>query len=1354
MTAESQDSPQARFGAELRGLRERKGLSQHALGPALGLARNTISDFENGRRLPGREIVVLYETFFELKPGTLGALRESARLKPGTLPARPERARSQPPLPSSDVQTDDGVRDPDDPITRHDTPPARLGAELHRLREETGLTLRALAGKLELGTHTVIVDFERGRKLPPVDVVERYERFFATACGELLAMRERARVYLLDNPLDGRVVLVDNPYQGLPAFERQHAGLFFGRERKVEEVLERLRETRFVAVIGASGSGKSSFVRAGLLAAITEPADGATAPQYALLTPGEHPVAQLASTVSTAMGAADAGLLVGDLRADPVALARATSETGPAGLVIVVDQLEELFTMCRDEAERRCFVDALLAAWRDHASRVTLIFALRADFYGHVTDYPYPELADAFTAHETLGPMTDMELRSAIEGPADRRDLQLASGLVDTILSDLGDEPGALPLLSHALYETCERHEGFRLTAAGYHAAGGVSGAIAKTAEGTFKGLDDGEQKIARSIFLRLTDIDEGAQPTRRRIDRVDLPGDPESLQRVLGTLADARLVTLGEGTIDVAHEALIRHWKQLRDWIDEDRVGLLTQRRLSEAAREWNIVDREPAALYGGARLAAAQDWATGHPDDLSRLESDFLAASKARARSELVAAKRRVRRLRVLAIGLGALTVIVVVVALWALEQRSVVADERDTAQAERMATDALGELTSNPTRALALGLQAYTKKATSLTESALRVTASQATPQLVLHGDERPVSVLEFAPDGRHLASADNENGTVQVWNLRRPRTPSIVLPGNGGGVSALVFSDDGSRLAIGTRGGSVRVWSWSASRKAARVLRGGGDKAVSALTFASGADVVIGADEGGKVRVWNSDTGRRAGRPLSLFPGLALADQFRFSAFVHGDKVRLLSGGRGMDLRGGIGAELGAPTLAFSLDGHHLAGGAFNSGAVRVWDTRAPRRPPVILNEPQGSVDSIAFAGDRRHLASAGSDGTVRVWDWRARRVSAVLRGEDVFLTGGVAFSGDGRYVASGQIDGTVRVWDWRAALPATAILQGRDVPGLENTVVAAGGDTLIGSDLFNGVRVWGLRALHAAPNVLSNSLEDVQVAVTPDGRRAAAVDYHGVVRVWDLSRRRRRPVVLRVTDAEQVGLDLDGAVAFAGNAPRLASRDEKGVVRIWDLSAPRSPPTILRGRGELTNSGLASSRDGRFLASVGQNGTVAVWDWHALRHAPTVLPTGQVAVKGVALSRDGRYLASAGADGTVRIWDWQASPARPVILRGHDDTVKAVTFADDDRHLASASDDGTVRIWDWRALRTTPTVLRGHRRTVSSVAFTGDGRHLVSAGNDQTVRVWDCDRCGPIKDVLRLARARLPRDIRP
>jgi class 3 adenylate cyclase len=460
--------------------------------------------------------------------------------------------------------------------------------------------------------------------------------------------------------------LIRCPYKGLLAYQADDAAVFFGREELVDTLLARLATAPLLALVGASGVGKSSVLRAGLMAGVARGAlSGSSTWRTVVLTPGARPLASLAGALAAVDGG-DEDTLAAMLADGSEGLAGAAGsllgDSSPeTRLVVAVDQLEELFTVCRDGSERARFVETLVHGATTPGGRVMGLLALRADFFGHCAAYPaLAAVLDVATA--LVPPMREDELRSAVEGPGRVAGLRLEPGLTETLLRDAGGEPGALPLVSHALLETWRRREGRQLTLAGYRDSGGVHGAIARTAETVYRdGLDDAGRDIARRIFLRLTEPGEGTADTRRRVMLDELStGDGEATGEVLRTLADARLVTIGGHTAEFAHEALIREWPRLHGWLDEDRVGLRVHRHLTEAARAWSDADRDPDELYRGARLAAATEWAEAHDPELNPTEHEFLDASRdvrdREQRREVERIERQARANRRLRIQLGA--------------------------------------------------------------------------------------------------------------------------------------------------------------------------------------------------------------------------------------------------------------------------------------------------------------------------------------------------------------------------------------------------------------------------------------------------------------------------------------------------------------------------------------------------------------------------------------------------------------------------------------------------------------------------------------------------------------------------
>ncbi len=700
-----------------------------------------------------------------------------------------------------------------------------FGDLLKYLRRRVGLTQRELS--IAVGySDAQISRLEQNQRLPDPATIEA--RFISALYLEhepqIVArlMELAADVRREDAPALGLP-----PFKGLLYFDEADADLFFGRETLTARLIERLAagvETgeRFLAVVGASGSGKSSVVRAGLIPALRWRSPSANWLIH-VLTPTARPLEALSASLTQEVESVTAtATLADDLARDPRSLQlfvkRALPVRSDARVLLVVDQFEELFTLCRSHTERNAFVNNLLAAAFEPGGPTIVVIALRADFYAHCAD-----LADLRRAlaryQEYIGPMTPEELRQAIEEPARRGHWEFEPGLTDLLLHDVGDEPGALPLLSHALLETWQRRRGRTLTLSGYLASGGVRGAIAETAEAVFNDqLDQEQQNIARQIFLRLTELGEGTQDTRRRAALIELVPNPQlrlSVESVLKTLADARLITTSEGVAEVAHEALIREWPTLREWLADDREGLRLHRHLTEAAQEWERLDRDRDALYRGARLAQAVEWADTHTGELNALERAFLDASQALAMQEqaeqeaqrqrqLEAAQklaesesrraeeqaRSARQLRRRARYLAGAFILALVMALAAVffgvqaRQTTLVAqNEQRIAAARELAAAALNNLTVDPERSILLALQSVTTtRAVDGTvlpeaEEALHRSIVASPLRMTLTGHGTRVLSAAFSPDGKHLATIGDDGTYHRLGCGYRPGIASF-------------------------------------------------------------------------------------------------------------------------------------------------------------------------------------------------------------------------------------------------------------------------------------------------------------------------------------------------------------------------------------------------------------------------------------------------------------------------------------------------------------------------------------------------------------------------------------------------
>jgi WD40 repeat protein len=1233
----------------------------------------------------------------------------------------------------------DQVGRPERPLDPAAGPLQRFAFELRQLRLRAGAPSYRQLSKRAHYSATALSEAAGGERLPSLAVALAY----VDACGgDRLDWEARWRAVAAELTSSGEETpgrapaetQPEAPYLGLESFQPEDAERFFGREKLVSKLVRRISAARFLAVFGASGSGKSSLLRAGLLPAVGAgalPGDQKWA--AVLLSPGAHPLEELAVRFALT-GGVTPGLLHADLVTNPASLdliVRRAVATGPATQVLlVVDQFEEVFTLCQDETERAAFIRALLAAASGPRSGARVVVGIRADFYGRCADYP-ALVAALQDAQVLMGAMSRDELGRAVTEPAAGAGLAVEPALVSTIVTEVEGRPGALPLLSHALLETWRRRRGRTLTLAGYEAAGGIRGAIAQTAERVYGQLSPEQQVTAKNVFLRLTALGEGTEDTRRRARRAELLVGPEhqSLQPVLDRLAQARLVTLGTDTVEVAHEAVIREWPRLRQWLTEDRDSLRMHRRLTEAATEWEASGRDDGCLYRGARLAA---WQVRPMEALNLLELEFLNASHQREARERADQRRRTR----LAVtGLSLALAVITALASLATLQWGKANDQRDLARSRELAASAAAQLPIDPELSLLLARAAYAVKPTAEAAAVLRQATLDSDLRATLLGHDGPVYGVAFAPGGRQLASA-GADGTVRLWGLAGGRQ-SAVLRGHRGPVYAVTLAPDGQRVASAGDDGTVRIWD-PAGRAPPLVLRGHTGP-VFAVTFGPDGRRVASAGLDETVRIWELASGKQL-RVLAghhgPFYGVAFSPDGRRVATAGDDgAVQLWDLAR--PSRPLVVGRHDAPveSVAFSPDGRRLAS-ASDDATVRVWDP-AGKGQPVILRGHDRPVTAVAFRHDGQRLATSGNDGTTRIWDPAGRGQPVVLRRHHGPVYS-VAFSPDGQRVASAGGDGAIRLWDPTGpGHPLT--LRGHLAPVGGGIVISRDGRRLASGSDDGTIRIWDTAHGRQLTVLPSHQHEVYSVAFSPDGRRLASGGGDGTVRMWDLTSG-ADPIVLRGHNLSVFD------VAFNYDGRLLASAGGDRTVRIWNLARP-DRPVVLRGHEHPVNE-VVFSPDGR-VVSAGEDGTLRIWNLTRPSH-PMVLRGHDGPVGGVAISPDGSRVASGGYDATVRIWD-AATGGQLKMFRGHDAPINGVAFSPDGRQVASASGDATVRIWD-PAGGGQLVVLRGHDGPVSGVAYTPDGQRLASASGDTTLRIWQCDACGPVADVLALAKQHSTREL--
>lgn len=1146
----------------------------------------------------------------------------------------------------------------------------------------------------------------------------------------------------------GSVLAVACPYQGLAAFTESDAALFFGREQLTVRLATRLAhsygEGRPLVVLGASGAGKSSVLAAGLLPALRRGqlgVPGSADWPHVTLTPTVTPLRALATALAPCLDAelsADAvaeelmdapGRVAARLRGHDPGSPPPTGGASP-GVVLVVDQFEELFTLCDDLETRRVFVDALavLAGRTEDAPTpaAAVVLGIRADFVEHLA--AYPTLREAVEAHPVfVGPMSPDEVRCAIEQPAAAAGLSLEPGLADVILQDLDANPvgapassasgasppvghhvGHLPLLSHALLVTCQRSGGSRLTLAAYHATGGIRRAVASTAEEILGRFDEAHRETARHLLLDLVRIGEGTDDTRRQVPLERLltnATDPHRARDVLTALAapDARLVTIHEHHVEITHEALLRAWPTLRAWIDSDRAGQLLRQRLDDDANTWHDDDRAPSHLYQGHRLATTTAWADA-PRNRAQLSP--------RARDFLTASQRHTRRTRVRAVAVVAvLATLVTAGGITAFVQWQRALDREQATELARRAATAEGLLAradavhdEDPRTALRLGVAADAIADNPRARVNLLGTLAGTNLAATLPGHTATVNAIAFAETTGTLVTG-SADGTAFLWNISDPDRPRLLagpLRGNTGGVLAAAFTPDGSVLATSSTG-------------TADYGIGGGDRVTD------DADIIL----------WNTSdpaAPRRIGKPLT----------------------------------GHVG---NITSLAFTANGHTLVTGSMNDpyderGTIILWDATDPAEPRRLSTIDHGigsGPRALTVTSDGTTLA-VGAEQGAGLWDIRDRAAPRPFG--TMSDPGNAVLTTD-----SGRSDGPLAQLIRVNAVAFTA----------DGTVLATGG--------LNGVSLWDVHD-PATPRLLGQSVTSGPtnaLAVSPDGSTLATGSEDGTVLVWDVTNR-PSPRRLATFAGHRDGVH---SMTFADSAAVLVTGSFDATTALWHINSPAAPrllrnqvgPVLDKPWAETYQNGvstmnMAQSADGAVVAvartsfpdidQIGASGenadsAIELWDLRApgaLRPASILHSSaGGGGIRDVtALAPDGTFLitnltdavirddssdaASAWWHGPVDLWDTTkpASPRRIARLTPDDTEWTAGVFDDTATRLAVVY-GGQLDLWDLTD-RAQP---RRHPITdammVQGALFTADGGTLVLTGSsangeNAALSVWD------------------------
>ncbi|MBU0653918.1 MAG: caspase family protein [Gammaproteobacteria bacterium] len=1132
------------------------------------------------------------------------------------------------------------------------------------------------------------------------------------------------------------------PYKGLLTFTKDDSPFFFGRDGMIQQLLDKLSASRFVALLGASGSGKSSLVLAGLLPKLPE-SDW----QVLVMRPTAQPLQNLRDTLVRGFPDAQVGTLASgaDLQREVLRLVTAGKR-----LLLVIDQFEEVFTECHDDVARAAFFACLLEAL-DSDNPLHLVLTLRADFLGHCTEQAYSGLGQRLQHHTLLlvAP-TAGELREAITRPLALVGMRCEQALEDELVDQTLHAKGSLPLLQYVLeklWQSARQERSRELTLAMYRQlggqhGGGLRGVLNEKADAFYQQLEPQQQRLMEWLMVELTQVGDGQDDTRHTVTLQELhnrqPQYTAALDALLAQLVThERLLTqdhddYGQATITVAHEALIRDWQRLRGWLESNREIKSWRLRLEDSITAWK--NNVSGSLLREKRLAEAQQIIGRNPSSLliGQNERAFIAASQTEE-------KRR----KQLWIGSSFAFVMVLLVGIAATiwqwqeaKQQAYTALVAKLSNQAKLATSSPSLANGYVTQGLLLVIQSFRLNTQqSFTQGLLWDTLQETHLQRVIYLGS--VAELDFSPDGKFIISADD---SLRLWS-----TDNGQLIGRSNNsykhiFNNVTFSPTGRHVITCDSEGALYLWDVTTGVPSlvGEAWRGH-EGNINGLAFSPDGKYVISGGWDKTLRLWDVESGKTIGEPWQVVSNdkeeggrvtaLAFSPDGKYVISSSWDKALRL-----WDVRTGktigspwTGNEFFAFAIAFSPDGKYIVSGDnIMENTLRLWDV-ATRK---IVGEPwkghiaEGGVTSISFSPDGKYVvSSADNNTTFLLWDIATgQTISTPWQGHEGNIRD-VKFSPDGKYIASTGVDKTLRLWNIASGQSITESWSPKLESGISALAFSPDGKYIVTSG-FSELLLWNIANKKPADQPWQGHRFTIStIAFSPDSKYVVSGSWDKTLRQWNVASGQSEGEPWH--EYKQIN-----ALAFSHDGHSLISA-AGNCLRLWNVAINTQPVGKLWCEHEKTVRGVAFSPDDRYVISGSDDETLQLWDTSTGKTIGQPWRGHEAPVMAAAFSPDGRYVISGSTDETLRLWDISTGKTIGQPWRGHGFEIDDIAFSPDGRFVVSRSFN-SVRLWNTASRQVIGTLWQGYKEPIQAVAFSPDGGYVAIGGDEGILRLWDAD----------------------